>query len=45
VREKAERRKVAEEEKNKKKMLEYLQQLWNKILEKEAAFLEDVEGS
>jgi len=45
VREKAERRKVAEEKKDKKKMLEYLQQLWNKVLEKEAAFLENAKGS
>ena len=32
-----------EEKKKKKRMLEYLQQLQNEVLEKEAAFLEDAE--
>jgi len=41
VREEAERRKVVEEKKKKKRILEYLQQLQNKVLEKEATLLED----
>jgi len=46
VREEVERKRVVEEKKKKKKrMLEYLQQLWNKVLEKEAALLEGAEGS
>jgi len=44
AREKAERRRVTEEKK-KKKTLEYLQQLWNEMLEKEATLLEGAEGS
>jgi len=44
VREEVERKRVVEEKK-KKRMLEYLQQLWNKVLEKEAALLEGAEGS
>ena len=43
VKEEAKRRRVAEEEKKKKRMLEYLQQLWNKVLEEEATLLEDAE--
>ena len=43
AKEKAERRKVAEEEKKKKRTLEYLQQLWDKVLEEETALLEDTE--
>jgi len=45
VREEVERKRVVEEKKKKKRMLEYLQQLWNKVLEKEAALLEGAEGS
>ena len=45
VREEVKRRRVAEEEEKKKKMLEYFQQLWNKMLKEEAALLEDVERS
>jgi len=41
----AERRRVVEEKKKKKKMLEYLQQLQDKVLEKDATSLENVEGS
>jgi len=43
--EEAERQRVAEEEERKKRMVEYLQRLWNKVLEKEAALLEGAEGS
>ena len=34
-----------EEEKKKKRTIEYLQRLWDKILEEEAALLERAEGS
>ena len=44
AREEVERRRVAEEKKKKKRTLEYLQQLWNKVLEKKAASLEGTEG-
>ena len=37
--EKAERQRVAEEEERKRKMVEYLQQLWDKMLEKEDTLL------
>ena len=43
AREKAKRQRIAEEKK-KKRILEYLQQLWNKVLAKEAALLESSEG-
>ena len=42
VREKAERKRVVEK---KKKILEYLQQLLNKVLEEEAALLEGIKRS
>jgi len=45
ARKEAKRKKVMEEEKKKKRILEYLQQLWNKMLEKEAALLKSIEGS
>jgi len=40
----AKRRRVAEEKEKKKRILEYLQQLWNEVLEKEAIFLEITES-
>jgi len=43
--EEAERQRVAEEEERKRRMVEYLQQLRDEVLEKEAALLEGVEGS
>jgi len=45
ARKEVERRRVAEEEKKKKRILEYLQQLWDKVLEKEATLFEGIEGS
>ena len=47
TREEAERKRVVEEKekKKKKRILEYLQQLQDKVLEKEAALLEGAEGS
>ncbi len=45
MREEAERRRVIKEKKKKKRTLEYLQQLWNEVLEKEAALLESTEES
>ena len=45
AREEAERQRLMEEEKKKKgRMLEYLQQLQDKVLEEEAAILERAEG-
>jgi len=44
AREKVKRQRIAEEKKKKKRILEYLQQLWNKVLAKEAALLESAEG-
>ena len=44
VREEAERQRVAEEER-KMRMIEYLQWLWDEILEEEAILLEGAEGS
>ena len=41
----AERQRVAEEKKRKKRTREYLQRLWDKVLEEEAAILEGAEGS
>ena len=43
--EEAERQKVAEEKERKKKMVEYLQWLQDKVSEEEAALLERAEGS
>ena len=40
---KAKRRRIAEKEKKKKRMLEYLQQLWSKVLEEKAALLKNTE--
>ena len=45
AKEEAERQRVAEEEERKKRTMEYLQRLWNKVLEKEATLLEGAEGS
>jgi len=45
AREEAERRRVAEEKKKKKKMLEYLQQLQDKVLEEDTTLLEGTERS
>ena len=39
------RQRVAEEEERKKRMVEYLQRLRDKVLEEEAALLEGAEGS
>jgi len=39
------RQRVAEEEKRKKRMMEYLQRLWDEVLEEEAALLEGAEES
>jgi len=44
VREEAERKRVVEKEEKKKRTLKYLQQLQNKVLEKEATLLEGAEG-
>ena len=41
AKEEAEKQRIAEE----KKKLEYIQQLWDKVLEEEAALLEGAEGS
>ena len=38
------RQRVTEEEKKKKRTIEYLQRLWDKVLEEEAALLERAEG-
>jgi len=43
--EEAERQRVAEEEERKRRMVEYLQQLQDKVLEEEAALLEGAEES
>jgi len=45
AKEEAERQRVVEEEERKKRMMEYLQRLWNEVLEEEAALLEGAEGS
>jgi len=45
AREEAERQRVAEEEERKKRTMEYLQRLRDKVLEEEAALLEGAEGS
>jgi len=43
--EEAEKQRVAEEKERKKRTVEYLQQLWDKMLEEEATLLEGAEGS
>ena len=45
AKEEAKRQRVAEEEERKKRMMEYLQWLCDKMLEEEAALLEGAEGS
>ena len=45
AKEEAERQRVVEEEERKKRMIEYFQQLQDKVLEEEAALLEGAEGS
>jgi len=45
AKEEAERQRVAEEEERKKRMMEYLQRLRDKVLEEEATLLEGAEGS
>ena len=45
AKEEAERQRVAEEEERKKRMMEYLQQLQDEVLEEEATLLERAEGS
>ena len=42
---KAERQRVVKEKERKRRTMEYLQQLWDKVLEEEAALLEGAEGS
>ena len=44
AKEEAEMQRVAEEEERKKRTVEYLQRLWDKVLEEEAALLEGAEG-
>ena len=44
AREKAKKRRIAEKEK-KKKMLEYIQQLWDKVIVEDAILLKGAEGS
>ena len=43
--EEAERQRVAKEKKRKRRIIEYLQQLWDEVLEEEAALLERAKGS
>ena len=45
TKEEAERQRVAEEEKRKRRTMEYLQRLWDEVLEEEATLLEGAEGS
>jgi len=45
AKEEAERQRVAKEEERKKRTMEYLQRLWDEVLEEEAALLEGAEGS
>jgi len=45
AKEEAERQRVAEEEEKKKRTMEYLQRLWDEVLEEEAALLEEAKGS
>ena len=44
AKEEAERQRVAEEEEKKRRMIEYLQRLWDEVLEEEATLLEGAEG-
>ena len=44
AKEEAETQRVAEEEERKKRTVEYLQRLWDKVLEEEATLLERAEG-
>jgi len=44
AKEEAERQRVAKEEERKKRTMEYLQRLWDEVLEEEAALLEGAEG-
>ena len=45
AKEETERQRVVKEEERKKRTMEYLQQLWDEVLEEEAALLERAEGS
>ena len=45
AKEEAKKQRVAEKEERKKRMVEYLQRLRDKVLEEEAALLEGAEGS
>ena len=45
AKEEAERQRVVEEEERKKRTVEYLQRLWDEVLEEEAALLKGAEGS
>ena len=45
AKEETKRQRVVEEEERKKRTVEYLQRLWNEVLEEEAALLEGAEGS
>jgi len=45
AKEEAKRQRVVEEEERKKRTVEYLQRLWDKVLEEEAALLEGAERS
>ena len=45
AKEEAKRKRVAEEEERKRRIVEYLQRLWDEVLEEEAALLEGAEGS
>ena len=45
TKEEAKRQRVAEEEKRKRRTIEYLQRLWDEVLEEEATLLEGAEGS
>jgi len=45
AKEEAERQRVVEEEERKKRMIKYLQRLWDKVLEEEVTLLEGAEGS
>ena len=42
--EEAKRQRVVEEEERKRRTIEYLQQLWDEVLEKEATLLEGAKG-
>ena len=45
AKEEAERQRVVEEKERKKRIMEYLQWLWDEVLEEEATLLEGAEGS